>query len=149
MAKKVNELNKATGDQAESCYKAFTYIADCLDLAPGVKIPIEELAKTANEIMLTKAWEEQKAMCYNAHNAIFDAIDSNQDGHISLQEFKIYFQVIAPDTSDADKEQSFNLIDVNKDGEISREEFLEASFEYLHGVEENKLSKVFYGPLVS
>jgi Ca2+-binding EF-hand superfamily protein len=57
--------------------------------------------------------------------------------------------VLAPDTSDADKVLSFNLIDVNHDGKLSREEFLEATFEYLHGVQETELSKVFYGPLLS
>ncbi len=148
MAKRMNECSKATGDQAESCYKAFIHVADTLGFAPGVKISREEAVKAANEMLLTKPWEEQKVMCYNAHNHIFDAIDSNQDGHISMEEYKVYLQVIAPTLSEDDKVKSFNSIDANKDGEISRAEFLEASFEYLHGVKETELSKVFYGPLL-
>ena len=147
LAKKVNELSKATGDKAERCYKAFIDIADSLGFTPGVKIPKEEAVKKANEMMLTKPWEEQRVMCDRAHNLIFDAVDLNGDGHISMEEFKIYFHVLAPNLLDADKEKSFKLIDVDKNGEISREEFLQASFEYLHGVKENELSQVFYGPL--
>ena len=149
MATKVNEISKATGDNADSCYKAFMYVADSLGLAPGIKTPLEEAVKNANDMMLTKPWEEQRAMCDNVHNLIFTAIDLNADEYISFEEFKIYFQVLAPTTSDADKMKSFKLIDINNDGFISREEFLQASFEYLHGVTENELAKVFYGPLQS
>ena len=148
MAKKVNEYSKATDERAESCFKAFMYVADAAGFAPGVKIPREEAAKRANNMMLTKSWEERKIMCDNVHNQIFDAIDTNQDGCISLEEFRIYSQVIAPDTPVDDVAKSFNLIDVNRNGEISREEFLEASMEYLHGFEENELSEVFFGPLL-
>ena len=147
LAKKVNELGETSSDRAERCRKAFMDVADSVGFTPGVKIPKEEAVKKANEMMLTTPWAEQRAMCESAHNLIFDAIDLNGDGHISMEEFKIYFQVLAPTMSEADKERSFKLIDVNGNGEISREEFLQASFEYLHGVKETELSKVFYGPL--
>ncbi|CAB4028822.1 sarcoplasmic calcium-binding [Paramuricea clavata] len=145
----VNELSKATGEQAESCHNAFVFAAEMLGYTRGVKTSREDAVKNTSERMLAVPWEEQKTMCYTAHNHIFDAIDTNRDGHISLEEFKVYFHVLAPDTSDADKLLSFNLIDVNHDGKLSREEFLEATFEYLHGVQETELSKVFYGPLLS
>ena len=46
-------------------------------------------------------------MYYTGHNNIFDAINTNRDGHISFGEFKIYFHVL---TSDVDKVVSLNLI---------------------------------------
>lgn len=148
MAKRTNEYSKATGEQAESCNKAFKHVADVLGFAPGVKVPREEAIKSANEMLLKEPWEKKKEICFNAFNMIFDAIDLNHDGHISLEEFKIWYQMLGVHISDEDKVKSFNLINVNKDGEISRQEFLDASFEYLHGFEDNELSKILYGPLL-
>jgi Ca2+-binding EF-hand superfamily protein len=148
IAKRMNELSNATEEQAEACHNAFMHVADTFGYTPGVRIAKEEAIKFGSEVMLKKPWEEQRAMCDNFHNAVFDAVDVNRDGHISLEEYKTYLQALAPDISDEDKVKSFNLIDVNHDGEISREEFLNASFEYFHGFEENELSKVFFGPLV-
>ena len=39
-------------------------------------------------------------------------------------EFKVYFQIIAPDISEDEVTHSFNVIDSNKDDEISCEELL-------------------------
>ena len=149
MARKVNEVGKATGEQAESCHRTFVFAAEMLGYTPGVKTSREDAVKNMGERMLAVPWEEQKAMCDAAHGHIFDAIDSNGSGHISLEEFKNYFYVFAPGSSDADKVLSFNLIDADHDGSISREEFLEAAFEYLHGFQKTELSKVFHGPLLS
>lgn len=148
MAKKLNELSNATGEQAESRRKAFTHCADIFEFTPGVKTPREDAVKNMNEVMLKLSLEEQRAMSDNILNPIFDAMDLDQNGNISLDEYKTYTQVLALDLSDEDKGKSFNLIDTNQDGQISREEFLKAAFEYLCNFEENEFSNVFYGPLV-
>ncbi len=149
IAKRMNELSNATDEQADACLKAFMRVADAFGYTTAeVKISREEAIKNGNEVMLTQPWEEQRTMCDNFHNAVFDAIDLNQDGHISLDEYNLYLQALAPDISEEDRVKSFNLIDVNHDHEISRDEFLDASFEYFHGIEENELSKIFMGPLL-
>ena len=51
-------------------------------------------------------------------------------------------------TSEEEIIHSFSTIDANKDGEISREEFLAAAEDFLLGVEETELSKVFFGKLL-
>jgi Ca2+-binding EF-hand superfamily protein len=76
-------------------------------------------------------------------------LDLNSDGHISREEFKWYFQTLAPDLSEADVTHSFDVIDSDKNGEISREEFFAAAFDFYYGVEETEISKVFFGPLMS
>ena len=65
-----------------------------------------------------------------------------------MQEFQVYFQVIAPAVSPGEVDHCFKTIDANKNGEISREEFLAAAVEFMHGLEETELSKVFFGPLL-
>jgi Ca2+-binding EF-hand superfamily protein len=89
--------------------------------------------------------DEQKVMVHDTHSVLFDAIDTNKDGHICLEEFKTYFFVIAPETSEADVIRSFNAIDVNRNRKISRKEFLAAAEDFLTGVEETHVSNVFFG----
>ena len=79
---------------------------------------------------------------------LFDAIDTNKNGKISVNEFKEYFTIAAPGVSEAEVIYSFNTIDTNKDGVISREEFMAAAEDFFCGVEETELSKVFLGRLV-
>jgi Ca2+-binding EF-hand superfamily protein len=79
---------------------------------------------------------------------LFDAVDTNKDGHISLSEFKIYLNILVPDIEEDMIAHSFNTIDTDKNGEISREEFLAAAHDFLQGVEETEISKVFFGPLL-
>ena len=79
---------------------------------------------------------------------LFDAIDTNKDGHISVEEFKVYLTLIAPGVEEDEIVHSFDVIDADKNGEISREEFLAAAQDFLLGVEETELSKAFLGPLL-
>jgi Ca2+-binding EF-hand superfamily protein len=148
MASKLLEYSKIGEEHAESTRKAFTLVADNIGLKPGVKTPVEEAAKEASRKMLSMTPEKQLAVLHSGHNALFDAMDLNKDGHISLEEFKVYFQIIGPDISEAEVTHSFNTIDKNKNGEISREEFLTAAFDFMFGVEETEISKVFFGHLL-
>ena len=143
MGRKLAEYSEMTDKQAQSTYKEFMKIADALNLKPGLRIPLEMATQNACKSILSMAPDERKA-----HNLLFNAIDTNKDGHISLEEFKVYFYVIAPETSEADIVSSFNSIDVDKNRKISREEFLAAAEDFLSGVEETEISKAFFGQLL-
>ena len=91
---------------------------------------------------------ERKAIVDGTHNFLFDAIDTNKDGHISVEEFKVYLNIIAPGIAEDEIAHSFRTIDTDKNGEISHEEFMAAAYDFLLGVEETELSKVFMGPLL-
>ena len=82
------------------------------------------------------------------HSILFDIIDLNKDGHISPEELKVYFKVIAPELSEAEVSKIFEVVDTNRNGVISREELVCASEDFFYGVEETELSKVFMGPLL-
>ncbi|CAB3994224.1 Sarcoplasmic calcium-binding [Paramuricea clavata] len=148
MAKKLQEYGKLNAENAESTRNAFMAVADLLDLKPGVKVPVEEAAKKANRALSVIAQEKHLGFLKETHNPIFDALDLDKDDHISLDEFKVYFQIIAPDISQDEMKHSFNVIDSNKSGEISREEFIAAAFDFIHGFEETEISKVFFGRLL-
>lgn len=148
MGRKLAEYSEMTDEQAGLVHKEFMKIADALNLKPGLRIPLEKAAKKASKSILSMSPEERKAMVHNSHNLLFDAIDTNKDGHICLEEFKVYFYVIAPETSEADIIHSFNTIDVDKNRKISREEFLAAAEDFLNGVEETEISRAFFGHLL-
>ena len=148
MSKRLSEHSRMTKEQAESAYKEFMKVADALKFKPGVKISIEEAAQQASKALLATPLEENRVLLYGQHNILFDIIDTNKDGHISVGEYKVYCHVMAPATSEEEIIHSFSTIDANKNGEISREEFLAAAEDFLLGVEETELSKVFFGKLL-
>ena len=146
MATKLLEYSKM--GEEESTRKIFADVADRLGLKPGVRVPVEEAAKEASAKLMAIAPEERRDGLNMSHNTLFDALDLNKDGHISLEEYKIYFQIIGPDISEVEMTNSFNTIDKNKNGEISREEFLAAAFDFIYGVEETEISNAFFGHLL-
>ncbi len=74
---------------------------------------------------------------------MFDGIDTNGDGHISVEEFKVYLKVVvAPDLTEDQAKHA------DKNGEISQEEFLAAAKDFFCGVEETELAAAFMGKLV-
>ncbi|CAB3983970.1 sarcoplasmic calcium-binding [Paramuricea clavata] len=148
MATKLQEYGKLDEEKAERTRNAITSVADRMGLKPGVKIPAEEAAQKASKGFLSMTHDQQLASIKTFY-PIFEALDLNNDGSISLEEFKVYFRIIAPDLSDADVTHTFNMIDSDRNGEISREEFMAAGFDFVYGVEETEISKVFFGPLMS
>ena len=126
---------------------AFLAVSDVLKLKEGVNYAIEDLVKSSCQTILSMSKKDARTITDNVHNAIFDVADANEDGFISLQEYKVYFHILGHDISDEEITQSFNAIDSNKDEKISREEFLEAAFDYFINVDESEVAKVFLGHL--
>jgi Ca2+-binding EF-hand superfamily protein len=148
MAGKLIEYSKTGKEHAESTRKAFMTVAENVGLKQGVKTTVEEAARKASIEMLSMTPEKQWAVLHSGHDVLFDAIDQDKNGYISLEEFKVYFQVIGPDISEAEMRHSFDTIDADKNGKISRDEFLNAAFDFMFGVEETEVSKVFFGHLL-
>ena len=134
--------------QAESMLKSFTKVADLLKLQPGVKVPVPQAAEQASDVIFALTPEERASRNRAAHSLAFYIIDTNKNGYISVKEHTVYLQVVAPNVSEGEAILSFNTIDTDKDGKISREEFLAATYDFLTGVEETEVSKVFFGKLL-
>lgn len=149
MAKKLVE--HTSGISKEKTDQILSTLTDVprrlLNLKPGMKIDLEEAAKSASTALLSGG-ERQKQIADDLHSMMFDCIDTNNDGHISMEEFVVYFKVIGNKLTPEEVKHSFDTIDSNGDGEISREEFVAAAIEFFLGVEETEVSKVFYGNLL-
>ena len=145
IGKQLSEYNKGqTKEQADAIYKKYLHTADVLELQPGVKMLIDEAAQRISVL----SFKTPPAIINEQFNTYFDIIDTDNDGKISVKEFKVYFHILAPALSDEEISHSFNVIDTDKDGIISREEFAATGEDFMVGVEETDLSKVFYGPLI-
>ena len=79
---------------------------------------------------------------------MFDIIDTSKEGYLSLDEIKAFYKVIAPEMSEAEVLCVFEIVDTGKDGKINGEEFITGAEDFLFGVEETELSKIFFGPLL-
>ena len=148
MSMKLAEYSEMTDEQAESMYEEFMKVADALNLKSKARIPVQQAAQRVSEAILSMSREERTSMVHGTHGPLFDVIDTDKDGRISMEEFKVYFYVIAPETSEVDIINSFNLVDTDKNGEISRKEFLVAAEDFLTGVEESDVSNCFLGRLL-
>jgi Ca2+-binding EF-hand superfamily protein len=149
MAERMNKFGNATAEQAQSCHNSFMLVADFFGYKHGEELQREKAAEDMHQVMLNLPLEERRVICDKFYNSIFDAVDSNRDGQISLEEYKTYTKALAPELSDEYKVESFNLIDADHNGEISREEFLDAAYDFYYAFEENEMTDVFFGPLVA
>lgn len=128
----------------EEIFQAFLSIPDTIGIKSGQKISLEETAKRATHHYLSLTAERPPEY----HDKLFDCIDTNSDGMISMTEFKIYFKIIGHGITDEEMKHAFGTIDSNGDGKISREEFLAAAEDFYYGVEETELSHAFFGKLL-
>ena len=76
---------------------------------------------------------------------MFNAIDTNADGIISLPEWKVYYKAMGIMGEQA-AEDSFKIVDLNGDGEMSLNEYIAGAFDFLYG-QEDSTNKFFLGPL--
>jgi Ca2+-binding EF-hand superfamily protein len=74
---------------------------------------------------------------------VFDTIDGNSDGKLSLGEFSLYLQAYG--LADDDATRAFGYLDLDGDGYISRAEFAKNMSEYYISEERPSASEWFFG----
>ena len=149
VGKRLAQYSTHTEEQAMEFQKGLMKLADLIHLKEGDKFSVDEYLAQFSNTLLSKSSEESKAMIHHSHAPIIEIIDTDKDGLISVEEFKVYLRVATSGVSEEEAEHAFNTIDINKKGKISQEEFFAAALDFFFGVEETKLSKVFWGKLVN
>lgn len=76
----------------------------------------------------------------------FRAVDANNDGFISEEEYEIFFKIIGLNPGMA--KSSFQAIDANNDGLLSSDEFVEAGTSFFLSEQGGCPTKLFWGPLL-
>lgn len=88
---------------------------------------------------------QQRLLAESAAPIFFQAVDSDGDGLIQVEEFRKFFALTKG--NDADAEKAFKLIDTNSDGKLSHEEFNQAFVEFLSSKDPSSPFNSFFGPL--
>lgn len=118
--------------------------ASYMDFDKGIALT----AVQCSDFFLSRTPEQGLALTKEGHDPIFDVIDTDDDGFITMDEFKVFLKSGCPALTDEEMEHSFNTLDKNKNKQISRDEFIAAAKDFYYGVEETELSRVFMGKLV-
>lgn len=78
---------------------------------------------------------------------LFQAVDKDSSGEISIEEYKLFFNCLG--LTDKDAELSFKAIDKNNDGMLSIKEFVKLGRDFFLTENQKRVSRNFWGPLVS
>ena len=109
----------------------------------GDKMSLEQFLAKQMEI---RADPRVKEIIKTNLDMMFDVVDTNGDGTISLKEYQVFFKCLGIDESNA--KPSFDGIDTSRNGVISKAEYLAAAVEFLHGLDQKSGATSFMGPLV-
>ena len=98
------------------------------------------------EVMQSARADEDAEVHYKANlTMMFNAIDLDGDGVISLPEWKIYYHAMG--IHDEQKaEESFKIVDSNGDNKMSLDEYIAGAFDFMYNQEESP-NTYFLGPL--
>ncbi|XP_012281251.1 sarcoplasmic calcium-binding protein isoform X2 [Orussus abietinus] len=105
----------------------------------GVEQYLEEMHHVLND-------ESLKRKCHHFLPYLFKAVDKDQSGEISVEEFKLFFECLGLSNDHA--VVSFSYIDTNEDGKISLKEFVKLGRDFFLTEDHTKPSKHFWGPLI-
>ncbi|XP_050302098.1 sarcoplasmic calcium-binding protein [Anthonomus grandis grandis] len=90
-----------------------------------------------------------KRLVRHAHSFLpylFKAVDKDQSGEITVEEFKLFFNILG--INEIDAVVAFRSIDTNGDGKITAKEFVKHGREFFVTEDPERISKYFWGPLV-
>lgn len=144
-----SERFKSLGHLDEGHAKEFTSIIKLTweeqwgEIDPYNFVTVEQYLEDMNHVLNDKSLKKK------AHRwlpYLFKAVDKDQSGFISVNEFKLYFQCLGLDNEAA--AVAFAVIDTNGDGKLSLKEFVKLGKEFFFTEDEKKVSKMFWGPLV-
>ncbi|XP_044762637.1 sarcoplasmic calcium-binding protein [Coccinella septempunctata] len=113
------------------------------EISPYTLITVEDYLEYMHHVL------NDKELVRRAHSFIpyiFRAIDKDQSGSITLDEYKLFFQCLGLPEKDAIL--AFRAIDSNGDGIITMKEFVKHGRDFFVTEDENRISKYFWGPLV-
>lgn len=77
---------------------------------------------------------------------LFQAVDNDHSGEISIEEYKLFFKCLG--LTEKDAEISFQAIDKNNDGMLSIKEFVKLGRDFFLTENPKRVSRNFWGPLV-
>jgi len=145
MAEHFINAGQLTGDKADQLRQKFTQLYEKLSEESGNPEQITEDAYVAGRRKCGKTYLTTATGAMGS--ATFDLIDTNGDGVIELEEFKIFHQWAKLEGKVT--EDTFKALDVDGDGKVSLEEFVTAFVDFTTSDDETSPYQNFFGPLAA
>ena len=119
---------------------------ESVGLKPGVKLTKEQFLDKMAEFILKERTEYEKGnrdcLSIRYPNALFDAVDTNHNGFLELDEYENLARASYHDKDVA--KVVFDMIDTNHDGKLSREELIDYNIKFWY-YPDNKEVAGMYG----
>ena len=129
---------KRMEDEAKPDPKLLAIYRDCVEescvalgLTQGKRFTKEEFLKAAatfSEGELARKKRGEKILLDKVQHAFYDVIDTNHDGFVRLDEYKLAMKINGLDHEMA--EAAFKVIDKNQNGKIERQELIEQQLNF-------------------
>ena len=117
-----------------------------MGITPGKKLTKEEYVKNMAKMAAVehgKRMRGEKLSLAEVNDAMYDVMDTNRDGTVSLGEFTTVMK-IAYSCDDKEAEATFRRMDTNKNGKLEREELTDYELKFWFDLND-EASKGFYG----
>lgn len=136
-------LNKLSGDSAEKVRSTLMHMWNTYYCSPlGSETKLDDYLKKKLEEANGKLRKDLDGF----GRVMFQAIDFNDDGVISAEEFSTFAEAWRIGKSNG--VIIFQIMDKNADGEISIDEFLDALHDFYFSEDPSSPFKIFWGPMV-
>ncbi|XP_066586054.1 sarcoplasmic calcium-binding protein [Prorops nasuta] len=113
------------------------------EISPYNLVCVEKYLEEMKHVLNDKSLKKK---CHKFLPFLFRAVDKDQNGEITVEEFKLFFECL--DLKHDHAVVTFSHIDTNEDGKISLYEFVTLGRDFFLTEDHTRPSKHFWGPLV-
>ncbi|XP_031331379.1 sarcoplasmic calcium-binding protein [Photinus pyralis] len=113
------------------------------EITPYNLVTVERYLEDMHHVLNDKALKKK---VHGFLPFLFRAIDKDNNGKITVEDFKLFFECLG--LKEVDAVFSFRTIDSNGDGKLTRKEFISHGRQFFLTEDTECISKYFWGPLV-
>lgn len=131
----MKELCKVTSDEVKNFQDSLKEFYEAIGLLPEKHVTKQEFVEGVNrlsEVELKRKRSGEETLHEKLGNAMFDVVDTNDDGTVTLDEVKTAMKVFNV-MDEAKAEGWFNKADKNENGRVERKELIKIDFDFWFG----------------
>ena len=135
MVRNIEKETKADAALIAKLEEAMREYCAGMGLTPGKKSTREQFVKDMAAFAVSERSKKaagEQPLLFKANNAWHNVVDTNHDGYLTLDEYRIIARACNLKVATADA--MFARIDTNKDGKVPKDELNEAEYRYWYEI---------------